>query len=235
MILTDLREIKSYLEIDPADLSEDKKLLFFIEHLSSWIEERYNRDFLFKARTQYYNGTGTQKLLLKNRPVYPNPPAPYPAITVIYDENGFFGLGPNAFTGDGTQIQYVLGVDFTLRIDQDDGSSRSGILYRMADYWTKPQVRQAGLLSPFIGPDTGSIQVTYTAGYTVDTLPGFVRGGVNAAVAKMRYLFPLGIELASESYEERAIASLAQMKNYIMASCDPWMFSMRNWVFNRGG
>jgi hypothetical protein len=230
MILSDLREIKSILEIDPLDNSEDKKLLFLVEQASALIEGYLDRDLFFKSRTQFYKGTGTQKLLLRNRPVYPTPQSPYSAIQVTYDPNGLFGAGVGAFA-NATTLSYTYGVDYTLQIDQDDGGSRSGILIRINEYWTRPQVRQAGLLSPFVGDDTGSLQVIYTAGYTVDTLPAAFRAACNLLVARMRYLMPVGMEIGSEGYEERSISLVAERKDYLMSLVKPLIHQYRNWKF----
>lgn len=230
MLWTDLRELKAVLEIDPRNTNEDKKLGFFIEYATAWIEELLNRDFSFKSRTQYYCGTGTQQLLLRNRPVNPTPPAPYSAISVVVDENGNFGQTSGAFTGP-TSLPLVLGTDYVLVIDEDNGTSRSGILKRINDYWNKPFVRQTGLLSPFVGEDTGSIQVTYTAGFTVDTLPSSLRLACNLLVAKMRYVFPLGIELGSENYEDRSISALMEKKDYLISLVAPLIMTHRNWRF----
>ena len=230
MLASDLREIKAVLEIPTGDTSEDRKLMFFLEQCSNWFEEILNRDFSYKTRTQYYNGTGTQKLLLKNRPVYPSPPAPYLPISVQYDQFGFFGQSATAFN-DSTTIPLVYGQDYTLWIDQDDGSSRSGILINCVDYWQKPSVRQVGLLSPFLGPDTGSYKIVYTAGHTVDTLPASFRMAMNMLIARMRYIMPLGIEFSGEGYEERAISFVTSEKTKLLALVMPLILPYRNWFF----
>ena len=68
MLYSDLREIKSVMGIDPGDTSVDKSLNFYIEQASAWIEELLNRPGMsYKSRTEYYKGTGTQKILLKSR------------------------------------------------------------------------------------------------------------------------------------------------------------------------
>ncbi len=232
-IFTDLHEIKSVLQIDPEDLSEDKTLGFYIEWVSSWFEEILNRDFVYKTRTQYYRGSGTQKLLLRNRPVYPAPTNPlYLPIQVTYDSSGYYGSAPGAFTNaGGTSSAYTYGVNYCLQIDQDDGSSRSGILLRIGDAWLKPTVRQAGLLSPFIGDDMGSYQVIYTAGYTVETLPGIVRAAANELVAKLRFHFPLGFDTSGDSYEEKSVSILNDARNYLITPTLKSMLwsSFRNW------
>ena len=231
MLYTDIRELKSILEIDPLDLSEDKKLFFLIEHASAIIEGFIGQDFTFKTRTEFYKGSGTQKLLLRKRPVYPAPASPYTAITVTYDSSGLFGAANNAFAG-ATSTTYTYGVDYTLQIDADDGSSRSGILIRNNMVWTKPNFRQAGWLSPFMGDDTGSFKVVYTAGYSVDTLPAQFRVAANLLVTRMRYLFPLGMAISSESYEERSISLLEEKRDYLMALVKPLLFPFRNWKFS---
>lgn len=226
MLYTDLVEIKALLEIDPNNTSEDKKLNFLVEMASSFIEEVLNRKMSFALRSEIYSGTGTQKMLLRSRPVFTTP-----TITISFDPSAYFGSSPNAFQNSPPESNLVYGKDFCLQIDQPDGSSRSGILYRINDYWYKPYVRQTGLLSPFIGTDTGSYLITYQAGYTVDTLPADFRLACNLLVSKLRYIFPLGVELSSESYEERAIALITNYKDYLLALVRPMILKYRNWKF----
>lgn len=231
MFLTDLYELKTMLEIDPSDTNPDKILTFFIEQASKWIEEVLNRELTYKTRTQYYQGTGTQKLLLRCRPVYTTP-----AITVVQDQGGLFGAASNAFATPSPGTALTYGVDYTLQIDWDsnndgtDDASRSGILIRVNDYWFKPQVRQTGLLSSFIGPDTGSYKITYTAGYTVDNLPPFIRFACDDLVARMYYLMPLGVEMGSENYIDRGISVLTENKQALMApTVKSLLWTNRNW------
>jgi hypothetical protein len=231
ILFTDLQELKTMLDIDPGDKSEDKKLWFFVEQASGLIEEICNRDFTYKSRTQYYNGTGTQKLLLRCRPVFPNPPSPFSALSVVYDSAGFFGSAPGAFTTSPTTQQLTYGTDYCLWIDQDDGTSRSAILFRINDYWWKPTRRQVGYLSPFIGDDTGSYQVSYTAGYTVDSLPSIIRQCANMLIATMRNMFPWGAPIATESYEEISMGLSQERKDYLLALAKPYIANMKNLKF----
>lgn len=181
----------------------------------------------FGQKMEFYKGTGTQKLPLKFRPVYAAP-----TIQVTVDEAAYFGSAPGAFVGSPTAQPLVYGVDFCLQIDQPDGlTSRSGILWRINDYWPRPQVRQAGLLSPFIADDPGSIQVIYTAGYTLDNLPSAFRVACNTLVARLRYIFPLGMELGGEGYEERSISLVTEHKDYLLSLVKPMLFQYRNWHF----
>lgn len=233
VVLTDLLELKALLEIPYSKTDEDKKLLILCNIASEWLEEVLNRNFMLKVRTEYYRGPGTPKLILRHRPVYPNPGAPYQAISIAYDTFGYWGQGLNAFA-DTTTIDYVYGVDYAMVMDGEDGiSSRSGIAMRINELWSRPTYRQVGLLSPFMWDDTGSLKVTYTAGFTLDNLPASLRFAVNLMVARMRYLLPLGMEVASESYEERQLSLIAENRSYIITPTIKTLIApYRNWKFN---
>lgn len=227
MLLTDLIELKSILGIDFQNSNEDKNLNFYIEQASSWIEEYLDRPggLGLATTTEYYGGTNTQTLRLRRRPVYVNP------IPVVYlDESGYFGSASGAYTASNSQLNY--GTDFCLQIDQPDGnSSRSGILIRIGNWWPRPLIRQGGLLSPYVGPSFGSIRVTYAAGFTIDNLPALIRAATNLLASRMRYLMPLGMEISSESYEDRSISLVAERKDYLMSIVKPMLVTFRNWTF----
>ena len=222
MLYSDLIAVKKLLDIPPNTTGEDAKLNLLLELASRWIEEILGRQSLeLKSRTEYYQGTGTQRLNLNARPVWQS------GITVTIDQStGNFGFASGGgFTADAL----TFGTDYTIQADQDDGSSRCGILVRIGDYWPKPYVRQRGLLSPFIGPDNGSVKVTYFGGYSVDNLPQVIRGACELLVAKLYYVFPLGMEIGSESYEERAISFGAPHKGYLLNMIKPMLIHYRNW------
>lgn len=222
MIFGDLQQIKSLLAIDPADTLEDKNILFYAEWATSIIEEYLDRpDLSLKQRTEYYGGTGTQQLQLRSRPVYTTPP-----IQVYIDDNGFFGQNSGSFQGSGLQF----GSDFCLWA-LDGVSSRNGILVRSHDIWPLPAIRQQGYLSPFVGMGFGNVKVIYTAGYTVDNLPSQFRLAASLLVSKLRYIFPLGVELGGESYEDRSISVVVNQKGYLMSLVKPLLFAYRNWNF----
>lgn len=222
MLMTDLREVKAYLDIPSTNTVQDLALSFYIEVASSWLEELMGRQGFLekKSRTEYYSGTGSQNLLLRARPVYTTP-----TIVANIDREGFFNASGDAFD---SADNIVYGDGLTLVIDQDDGTSRCGILVRTNGFWPKPRVGQQGYLSSFLGNGYGNIKVTYTGGYTVDTLPSFMRLACNILVAKLNNLFPLGMELTSESYEERHQAYLPH-KKMLLDTIKPMIFSMRNW------
>lgn len=221
MLLSDLVSCKKMLDIPPNVTTEDVKINVLLELASRWIEEILGRETLSLAtRTEYYAGTGTQKLLLRCRPVWQS------GIAVNVDEAGNYGFtSGGGFTGD----NLTFGTDYTIVPDQTNGSSRQGILIRLNNYWPRPSVRQRGLLSPFVGTDTGSVKVTYQGGYSVDDLPQVIRGACELLVAKLYVIFPLGMEVGSESYEERAISFAVPQKGYLTSLVKPMLIFYRNW------
>lgn len=223
MLFTDLRQVKSILEIPMANKREDKNLLFICTWASAWIEELLNRPGMsYKRRTEYYDGTGTQQILLKSRPVYTTP-----SIEVYFDEGGNYGAVSGSFDSGTTALTY--GSDFVVRVDQEDGTSRSGILIRLNSVWPKRSYRQQGLLSPFFGPNPGCIKVVYSAGYTVDNMPEPLRMASVSLVAKIRNFFPLGMEIVNESYENRYISYILQNRDYLLGQVKDVILMHRNW------
>ncbi len=216
------------LEILPTDTTQDIQLQFLIEQASSWIDEILGRSQWMekKSRTEFYNGSGSGRLLLNARPVFLSP-----APTVIIDQNGgFFGSPDDSFVS-GDTIEYGETNGWCLDIDQPDGTSRSGILVRIGGYWPKPNFRQPGLLSSFVGKASGNIKITYTGGYTVESLPAVIRLACNLLVARLKNLFPLGMQLVSESYEERHIAYLPWKKNMLDGGIRAMLWPYRNWTW----
>lgn len=221
-VLTDLIECKRILEIDPLNTSEDAKLNFFIEYAGDLIEEYLDRKLALASRTEYYDGTGTPQLRLRCRPVFTTP-----TIQVWEDKTGYYGSESNDY---GSETALTYGADFFLKVDQSDGiSSRSGLLIRRNAFWPKKDARQRGLLSPYVTTGYGAVKVIYTAGYSVDTMPSQIRAASNLLVARLRALFPTGMEVSSESYEERHVSLVAARKDYLMALVKPMLFSFRNW------
>lgn len=221
MLWTDLRELKPLLDIDPDNGTEDKKLGFMIRQASAWMEEVLDRPgFSYKERTEFYNGTGTSKLLLRSRPV-----RPATGISVWVDQTGFWGASSGSFNA---QTQLTFGTDFSLWIDREDGSSRNGILIRNHAYWPKPMIREAGYLSPFRGEGLGCIKVQYSGGYLVDDMPAQLRLAATLLVAKLRAVLPYGSEMNSESYEERSISVALSEKNKLLGLIEPMIGPYRN-------
>jgi hypothetical protein len=225
MLYTDLNELKKILEIDPSNKNEDVKLNFFIEYATEIVEEYLNRrdGLVLKTRTEYYQGTGTPYLTLRSRPVFltPNPP------TVYLDEGAYYGSVTGSF--DPVLSLLTYGTDYCLKIDQDTTASRSAILIRFNGEWPKLIMRERGWLSPFRGRDPGSIKITYTAGYAIDTLPASIRFAMNLMIAKMRSLLPTGMEVGGESFQDRSMSFTPNQRQYLMNLAIPHLMPFRNW------
>lgn len=234
VLYTDLTELKQVLQIDPANSLMDYQLSLFNEWTGSIFDEFFDREVSYGTRTWVYPGTGNQKLPLRHRPVYPTTPPPkaaalpFTAIQVTVLEGANWG---DAVGGFSTVPPLVFGEDYAIRIDRDDGGSREAILYNLRNYWPRPVQRQAGLLSPFVGPDMGSIQVIYTAGFTVDTMPAILRGAADMLITRLNNLFPLGQQLSSESYIERSIGLTENQRRYLLGVLRPFLFFWKNWTF----
>lgn len=225
MILTDLRELKTILEIDPDDVQEDTKLNLLIEQAAEWIGEIINRpNLLYKLRTEYYDGNGTNRLLLNARPVFPA------TMSIWEDEYGNFGSTSGAFSSN---TALVYGEDFALQIDDENGLSRSGIVFRIKDVWPISWTRGRGLLAPYPVQCQGCIKVQYGAGYTIDTLPSVFRTACNTLVAKMRSFYPLGMQVTSEGYEELSMSFSEDQKSYLTGLVKGLVFPYRNYAFGR--
>lgn len=220
---TDLNEVKSALGISLEDTRDDKRVSLFINWASSWIEGYLNRPLFLKERTQICGGSGTQKLLLKARPVYATP-----TVRAFVDEGALFGTAPEAFPAS-SELEY--GTDFTLWADRDDGGSDCGILVRSHDYWPKRSVRQRGLLTPFIAEAFGNVKVIYTAGYDPSTLPDEIAMACIELIGRMRGYFPNGAPISSESYEERSVSFSISDRNWLMGQVKHRLSRFRNWRF----
>lgn len=229
MLLTDILEVKKVLNIPISDTSMDYALNYYIQVATSLIAEFLDRgQFYVQSRTEYYNGSGTQKLLLKHRPVFIDPePQAWTDLT------GMWGEASDAFSG----TALTFGTDFGVWLDTVNPTtgvmdkSRCGILVRKSDYWAKPSIRQQGFLSPFIGPSFGNVKVIYTAGYSLADMPAQLRMACIETVAHLKYLFPLGLAISSESYEERHITLDSKNKNFIFGQVKHLISSLKNWRF----
>ncbi len=228
MIYSDLRELKSELEIDPENTSEDQSLSRRIKQASALMDLYLTCPPKQKeSKTEFYKGYGTPKLVLKRRPVFTDP-----AIQCFVSRTGYWGQSTDAFTDGGDTLTY--GSDFVLEVDGDTGgdvTSKRGLLWRLDGLWPNFTVRTQGLITPYTVPAYGNIKVIYTAGYTVDTLPEVFRFCCNELAARIRYFFPQAQALAGDGYEERSLSFNSERKDYLMAIVKQHLFPFRTWRF----
>lgn len=142
-------------------------------------------------------------------------------LAVYLDQSGYGGDRVGAFDPPTTQL--VLGQGYTLRRDQPDGSSKSGLLRRLgagysggllSGYW--PSDRARGTLTargPVCWPEGyGNVKVVYVAGWgvgpntvvnptsgSVANLPADLVNACCQLVAWMRRTLPRGASLNAET------------------------------------
>jgi hypothetical protein len=196
----DLPGVKTYLLIAQGYTLEDARLTRWISQVSALIEKYLGRTIAQHSYTEFYDGQGTENLIVNQ----------YPIVSVQnlwYNQGGFWGdpnlVNPNSVFQT-PQDLLVQGTDYALRRDQPDGSSASGIIYKINDVWTKFIQRSPGLLSPTLQIGYGNINLQYTAGY--NQIPADLTLALDIVIAYLRSWAQYGRPLSSESYEERAVS-----------------------------
>ncbi len=141
----------------PLDYTDFAQATLDLAHqVLALIEEYLGRKIKQATYTELYSGNGQPFIVLRQRPVQ--------SITALYlDDNAYWGDAPGAF--DPATTLQVEGTDYALDRDQPDGSSRSGLVYRVQGYWPRPITYGPARIAPELGPRVGNIKVSYTAGY----------------------------------------------------------------------
>jgi hypothetical protein len=154
--LVSLCEVKTFLEIPDDDTSRDGVLRQLIRSVSSLVEEYCGRTFGANTYEEYYSGDNTPILVLNQRPVSA-------IINIWEDTGGYWGQSPDAFN---SASLLVSGTNYALEIDQADGSSRCGLVYRINGTWPCPFRVSPGNLSSSAPYGVGNLKVIYEAGYS---------------------------------------------------------------------
>lgn len=172
-----------------------------LDAASQAVKNYLHREIELKTYTHFFDGDGSNVLLLRQRPVI--------SITSVNsDLAGFYGQNVAGF-GVGTSL--VAGVDFALKIDDSTGStSKSGILLRTgtASVTQWSAMFYGTLLAGARGTPWlrgyGNIKVVYIAGY--DPIPDPIQQAT-VQVASEMYLaaskaghFPSSENLGDYSY-----------------------------------
>lgn len=142
-----------------------------------------------RTLTEYYNGTGTPDLWLRERPVH--------SIASIYEDSGaYWGNASGAFA---SATQLTDGTDFSLMQENERAEeSESGLVLRIGSVWPS-STRQGGTLVAAQRYGVGNIKVTYTAGYA--NLPWNIRKACHGLVEEMRLTAGKGGPMQSESMD----------------------------------
>lgn len=138
--------------------------------------------------------SGTQVTLTQNCTQTLTATSLYFGINVWEDDLAYYGSVPTSFA---STSQLTWGGDFTVRADQIDGSSRSGMILRMNDVWNTLYVRPSGNLSQLIATGLGNIRVQAAVGWA--TTPPDLEMAVIRVIAKIRNSRLYGDTIGSES------------------------------------
>lgn len=152
-MLCTLQYVKDMLGITSE--AQDVALNAFLLAADQVVKTEVDRDLEFGTYTEFYNGTGTKALCLRQTPVV--------SITSInLDYAGYFGQNPDGPFPSETLL--TAGKDYTLYIDKD-GKSFSGIVYRINTVWSEiNRGYTQGKITQEVVPALGNIKVVYTAG-----------------------------------------------------------------------
>lgn len=179
---TTVSEFKNHAGIPLTDTALDGLLEQLVPQATSVIDGFIKRHLFATDYTEYYCGKGTNKLILKQRPIN--------TITSIHVRSDiFFGQGDAVASGD----LLTVGEDYAWE-------ANTGIIYRIGDVW-KDSSRPGDTLVLATEPGLGNIKVVYNAGYSESTLPKRVRYYANNLIVLMREAAKSGGVITSESLE----------------------------------
>lgn len=154
-MLTTLEQVKTHLGIAADDTSLDARLAALIQGVDAAIKSDLRRNIEQATYTEFYSGDGSRALRLKQTPVQ--------SITTVYeDSSGLWGQGADAFAA---ATLLTAGADYALDLDQPDGTSLSGLLYRVGGIWPGRVVRYGNRLTAGYEHGRGNLKITYVGGY----------------------------------------------------------------------
>lgn len=206
-MLTDLTSLKTLLGVTGS--AGDPLLSLVLVAADSVCKKWTKRDLEQAAYTEFYSGTGTRDLILRQYPVALSPPP-----RVFHDPDGYGGQAPAAFPADS---ELTLGVQFVLVtagaqenrgvLRRIGGTSGPGIWTgSYAETWVGGSLAARRL--PLWHWGDSNLKVIYTAGYS--PVPADLSMACLELAAWLRRNAPLGALLASESLGDYAY-SLLQM------------------------
>jgi hypothetical protein len=159
-MLTTLEAVKTHLGMASEDTTLDPQLNQLLAAVDAAIKKQLKQNFEEDTYTEFYDGTGSERLYLRQTPVQST------GLTVYEDSNGNYGQTSGAFAAS---TLLTLGTDYVLAVDQPDGTSLQGVLVRLYGVWSGRTLYGPKELTGSPSDALGSIKVTYTAGY--ETIP----------------------------------------------------------------
>lgn len=204
MALSSTTRLKLLLGVSASDTSQDSRLAQILAGVEAGVEAYLKRDLEAQTCTEFYDGTGRPKLVLRQYPVS--------SVSYVYlDQGGYAGQGSDAFA---SSTLLTAGTHYFL--DKEDSSgSRPGVLVRIggstlsgdAGWWPPGTWGMAsghlltGRARPAWPRGLRNIKVVYTAGYSL--IPDDIKLAVDQTAAWVSRNAPLGgFGLTGESLED---------------------------------
>lgn len=189
MALATLAKVKALLGVTSS--SQDVQLDALRLAADQAIKTDCDRAFESATYTEYYSGTGTRYLCLRETPVA--------SITTIHlDYSGYYNQNPEPVFGSDKLL--TAGKDYALKIDRD-GMSFSGIVERINTVWAElNRAYVTGHVTTEVSPALGNIKVVYTAGYT--TIPEDLQWALALIVRRMQQYAKIGWQLGMEKLRD---------------------------------
>ena len=159
MPLSSVERLKRALGVTAAD--QDQLLAEVLAGAEAAVERWCKRSFERADYAEFYSGSGTPLLTLRQRPVS--------AVASVHeDQSGYWGQGQNAFAAT---TLLAAGADYAVQLERD-GEGGVGVLQRLRSSAGWPDLGRGlpGSLAGGRGPAVwrvgqGNIRVAYTAGF----------------------------------------------------------------------
>lgn len=204
-MLATLTALKVGLKVSLSDTSSDQLLQLCLDAAERAVRTFCKRPGLQSpaaAWTEYQDGSGTDRLVLRHYPVT--------ALTSVNEDvAGYYGTPAGAFA---STTGLTEGTDFVLDRKASSSSwlSDSGILFRLksSNPYTlagiMPSLPYGTLVSGPPGPrwlrSIGGIKIVYAAGYPAGAVPDDLANAVLQVAAYIKRVLPMGgLHLSSES------------------------------------
>lgn len=189
---------KNFLGVSTS--TDDLRLQACLDGGSQSANQYCKRRFMQQTDAVYLNGNNTQRIFVQNGPLL--------SATVWLDYSGRYGDNPN---GSFANPPLILGTDYSIPYDGQLGDDcddsqdttpvcKASMIQRIGAVWPGRWVRTMGLTGALI-PGAGNIKITYTAGWTQDTLPMTVRLAICQIANVILRSAPFGGFLQSESWQ----------------------------------
>lgn len=188
-MLISWQTLKNRLGVPATDNSRNAEFEALAATVSNQIIRFIGFNPSSKSCTEYYDGDGSTRLLLRRKPVI--------SVESVYvDVTANAGV-TNAFTDPLSLLTPNVG--YVLELDQ----FKTGTLLRVNNVWPQRYERRAGNLGSILYPNPGCIKVTYTAG---EVNPVFEEAGILECKALFAFR-PNGLgAIMSESIDSRSIS-----------------------------